>query len=88
MKLATDPEIIEKFQDKTGGVGSIRDWAAEEILKSLTVKPSRDSNVIFIAFTSKSPQAAADYRERVCRRLYTGQSGAHGRSGTPAIGLV
>jgi chain length determinant protein EpsF len=60
MKLTTDPAIVEKFQDKTGGVGSIRDWAAEEILKSLTVKPSRDSNVIFIAFTSMSPQAAAD----------------------------
>jgi polysaccharide biosynthesis transport protein len=60
MKLTTDPEIVEKFQDKTGGVGSIRDWAAEEILKDLIVKPSRDSNVIFISFTSKSPQAAAD----------------------------
>jgi succinoglycan biosynthesis transport protein ExoP len=59
-KLTTDPEIVEKFQDKTGGVGSIRDWAAEEILKELTVKPSRDSNVIFIQFTSKSPQTAAD----------------------------
>ena len=30
MKLTTDPAIVEKFQDKTGGVGSIRDWAAEE----------------------------------------------------------
>jgi succinoglycan biosynthesis transport protein ExoP len=60
MKLTTDPEIVEKFQDKTGGVGSIRDFAADEILKSLTVKPSRDSDVIFVEFTSKSPQAAAD----------------------------
>jgi protein tyrosine kinase modulator len=61
MKLTTDPAIMERFQDKTGGVGSIRDWTAEEILKSLTVKPSRDSNVIFISFTNKSPQAAADF---------------------------
>ncbi len=60
MKLTTDPEIIAKFQDKTGGQGSIRDFAADEIVKSLTVKPSRDSDVIFIDFTSKSPQAAAD----------------------------
>lgn len=60
MKLATDPAIVEKFNDKTGGVGSIRDWAADEILKSLTVKPSRDSDVIFVEYTSKSPQAAAD----------------------------
>ena len=60
MKLTTDPEIVKKFQEKTRGVGSIRDWAAEEILKSLDVKPSRESNVIFLQFTSKSPQAAAD----------------------------
>ena len=60
MKLATNPELIEKFNDKTGGVGSIRDWLAEEILKSLTVKPARDSDVIFLQFTAKTPQAAAD----------------------------
>jgi succinoglycan biosynthesis transport protein ExoP len=60
MKLTTDPEILKKFQDKTGGVGSIRDFAADEILKSLTVKPARDSDVISVEFTSKSPRAAAD----------------------------
>jgi protein tyrosine kinase modulator len=60
MKLVMDPEIIAKFNDKTGGVGSIRDWEAEELLKSLTVKPSRESNVIFLQFTTKSPQVAAD----------------------------
>ncbi len=60
LKLTTDPQIIEKFQSKTGGVGSIRDFAADEILKPLTVKVTRDSDVIFIYFTSKSAQAAAD----------------------------
>lgn len=60
MKLTSDPEIVETFQEKTGGVGSIRDWAADEILKSLDVKPSRESNVIFLKFSSKSAQAAAD----------------------------
>jgi polysaccharide biosynthesis transport protein len=60
MKLAADPEVIAKFNDKTGGVGSIRDWEAEELLKSLTVKPSRDSNVIFLQFAAKAPQVAAD----------------------------
>jgi succinoglycan biosynthesis transport protein ExoP len=60
MKLAMDPEIIQKFNDKTGGVGSLRDWVAEELLKSLTVKPSRDSNVIFVQFAAKTPRAAAD----------------------------
>jgi succinoglycan biosynthesis transport protein ExoP len=60
MKLTENPDIAKKFQDKTGGRGSIRDFAADEILKSLTVKPARDSDVITVEFTSKSPQAAAD----------------------------
>jgi succinoglycan biosynthesis transport protein ExoP len=60
MKLVLDPQIIAKFNDKTGGVGSIRDWEAEELLKSLTVKPSRESNVIFLQFAAKTPQVAAD----------------------------
>jgi polysaccharide biosynthesis transport protein len=60
MKLTADPEVIEKFNDKTDGVGSIRDWEAEELLKDLTVKPSRDSNVIFLQFAAETPQAAAD----------------------------
>ena len=60
MKLTTNPDIIERFREKTGGVGSIRDWTADELLKSLNVKPSRESNVIFLQFSSKSPQAAAD----------------------------
>jgi polysaccharide biosynthesis transport protein len=60
MKLVMDPAVIERFNDKTGGTGSIRDWEAEELLKSLTVKPSRESNVIFVQFAAKSPQVAAD----------------------------
>jgi succinoglycan biosynthesis transport protein ExoP len=60
MKLAMDPEVIEKFNSKTGGIGNIRDWEAEELLKSLAVKPSRDSNVIFVQYAAKTPQAAAD----------------------------
>src|ERR1700733_4541868 len=60
MKLAADPEVLEKFNNRAGGVGSIRDWEAEELLKTLAVKPSRDSNVIFVQYTAKSPQTAAD----------------------------
>jgi succinoglycan biosynthesis transport protein ExoP len=60
MNLTANPALIERFQEKTGGVGSIRDWIADEILKSLTVKPAHDSDVIFLEFSSKSPQMAAD----------------------------
>jgi protein tyrosine kinase modulator len=60
MKLVMDPAVIAKFKGKTGGVGSIRDWEAEELLKSLSVKPARESNVIFLQFAAKTPQVAAD----------------------------
>ena len=60
MKLAKDPDFIRAFQEATDGTGSIRDWGADVLLKSLTVRPSRDSNVIYIQFKSKDPQRAAD----------------------------
>jgi len=60
MKLTSDPALIEKFNQQSGGVGSFRDWAADELLKSLTVKPARESDVIFLQFSSKSPQTASD----------------------------
>ncbi len=51
-----------KFQDAepTAEIGAIRDWGADELLKHLKVRPSRDSNVIYMQFTSDSPQKAAD----------------------------
>jgi succinoglycan biosynthesis transport protein ExoP len=62
MKLANDPEFISKFQDAepTAEIGAIRDWGADELLKHLKVRPSRDSNVIYMQFTSDSPQKAAE----------------------------
>ena len=63
MKLANDPQFINRFQEATGGAGgpgAIRDWGADELLKHLTVRPSRDSNVIYMQFTSKDPKTAAD----------------------------
>jgi len=60
IKLASDPEFIRKFQEAHDGAGSLRDWGADLLLKSLTVRPSRDSNVIYMTFKSKDPQRAAD----------------------------
>ncbi len=60
IKLASDPEFIRKFQEAHDGAGSLRDWGADVLLKSLTVRPSRDSNVIYMTFKSKDPQRAAD----------------------------
>jgi len=60
MKLASNPDVISQFDSDTDGTGSIRDWEADELLKKLTVRPPKDSNVIFIRFSSKIPQTAAD----------------------------
>src|SRR5277367_6070530 len=32
MKLAMDPAVIARFNSKTDGMGSIRDWEAEQLL--------------------------------------------------------
>lgn len=64
LKLASDPEFIAEFQNATGGdapPSAIRDWGADELVKHLSVRPSKDSNVIYLQFTSKrGAQAAAD----------------------------
>ena len=63
LKLAGDPEFIRKFHDANGDdapLDGLRDWGAEELLKSLNVRPSKDSNVIYLQFTSKNAQQSAD----------------------------
>ena len=63
LKLASNADFIQKFQDATdgaGGPGAIRDWGADELLKHLSVRPSHDSNVIYMQFTGRDAQAAAD----------------------------
>jgi chain length determinant protein EpsF len=62
LKLASDPEFIEKFHSANGDdapMSALRDWGAEDLLKSLNVRPSRDSNVIYLQFTSKNAEKAA-----------------------------
>jgi chain length determinant protein EpsF len=63
LKLASDPAFITEFQDATpeDTPGSaIRDWGADLLLKHLSARPSRDSNVIYLQFTSKNAETAAN----------------------------
>ena len=48
-------EAKEQFADATGGKGSLRDWLADNLLKNLDVKPSRESNAITLSYTSPDP---------------------------------
>ena len=65
LKVVRDAELEqvaenrEKFEDATDGRGNLADWLAERLLKKLDVAPTRESNVIDVAFTDEDPQRAA-----------------------------
>lgn len=49
----------ERWRKETQGAGDLTAWVAELLDKSLTVKPSRESNVIEIQYEGNTPQFAA-----------------------------
>jgi chain length determinant protein EpsF len=59
-KLVEIPEVRTQFQETTEGVGSIRDWLADNLLNNLAVTPSRDSNVFRLSFSAPDPDYAAE----------------------------
>jgi chain length determinant protein EpsF len=59
LKLTELQAIRDEFRDDTEGVGSIRDWLADRVLLQLDVRPSRESSVIDVAYSSVDPQVAA-----------------------------
>ncbi|MBI4754086.1 MAG: chain length determinant protein EpsF [Betaproteobacteria bacterium] len=59
LKLDESPLVREQWQEDTEGKGSISVWLADLLQKYLDVKPSRESNVIGLTYTSKEPQFAA-----------------------------
>jgi polysaccharide biosynthesis transport protein len=59
LKLTELPNIREQWQAETGGRGSIEQWLATTFSSQLDVRPSRESNVIVVAYTAPDPQFAA-----------------------------
>ena len=59
LRMDESPVIQEQWQEATEGKGQITAWLAELLQKKLDVKPSRESNVINIAFTGQDPGFAA-----------------------------
>ncbi len=53
------PQVVEDWKAATDGKGSIDGWLSELLRKKLDVKPSRESNVISIAFKAGDPNFAA-----------------------------
>jgi chain length determinant protein EpsF len=58
LKLTSDPQVKQDFMDDTQGVGNIRDWLAEALLKDLSITPSRESNLIDVSYKSTDPESA------------------------------
>ena len=59
LRLDAEPGLVEKWTETTGGTSDITAWLASRLQKNLDVKPSRESNVINIAFKGARPDEAA-----------------------------
>jgi len=58
LKLDENATARAQWQEDTEGRGSIQAWLATLLKKKLDVKPSRESNVITIAYTGTEPRFA------------------------------
>ena len=57
--LEKDPEAVEDWKKATGGRGNMKAWLASDLQSGLDVKPARESNIINVTWTGRSPQQAA-----------------------------
>jgi succinoglycan biosynthesis transport protein ExoP len=59
LKLAEEPGNRTRFLNATGGQGPIEEWLAGGLRSQLEVKPSKESRIIEVNFTSPDPQFSA-----------------------------
>lgn len=59
LDLQADTEFTHAFMAATQGQGSQRDWLADALLESLSVRSSHNGNVIYIQYSGTRPQLAA-----------------------------
>jgi succinoglycan biosynthesis transport protein ExoP len=59
LKLDERPGTKEQWLESTHGKGSLVAWLADGLQRKLTVKPSRESNVIDISYSAGDPAFAA-----------------------------
>jgi succinoglycan biosynthesis transport protein ExoP len=59
LNLAANPDLRNQWLESTEGKGDLTAWIARLIQRKLDVKPSRESNVINITYTSPEPKFAA-----------------------------
>lgn len=59
LRMDGNASVRAQWQEATGGRGNIEAWLGGLLQKSLDVRPSRESNVIIIAYTAADPAFAA-----------------------------
>ena len=59
LKLTESPQLRQQWMDATDGDGSFEVWLSEALQTDLDVKPSRESSVINVSFTSRDPKFSA-----------------------------
>jgi chain length determinant protein EpsF len=59
MGLDKDPNLQQVWREATLGAGDYNAWLAELLLAGLDVRPGRESNVLAVTYTAKSPKQAA-----------------------------
>ncbi|MEE9330717.1 MAG: chain length determinant protein EpsF [Methylophilaceae bacterium] len=59
LELNTNQDFIDAFNDEAEGEGDIDEWIAGQLIKKLSVKPSRSSNLIGISIQASSAEFAA-----------------------------
>jgi succinoglycan biosynthesis transport protein ExoP len=52
LRLAGQPKVREAWLKATQGEGLIEDWIGESVMRSIDVKPSRESGVITVKYTA------------------------------------
>jgi polysaccharide biosynthesis transport protein len=59
LRLAENQEMRKRWNEDTGGKGNFESWIANIFQKKLDVKPSRESNVIYVSYTNPDPRFAS-----------------------------
>lgn len=54
-----DPQWQQRWRRSTNGEGSYESWLAARVLRRLDVRPSRESNVLTVSYTSPDPEHSA-----------------------------
>lgn len=59
LKLTESPEIRQQWQDDTEGQGTVEQWLIGTLKTSVDIQPSKESNVISVAYKAPDPRFAA-----------------------------